>query len=56
MNHYREEKGSPGDTDDPYYRAWAHIRAHGSGVSEEDALSLAGLRPVAEKIIKENKV
>ena len=56
LNHYREEKGSPGDTDDPYYRAWAHIRAHGSGVSEEDALSLAGLRPVAEKIIKENKV
>lgn len=55
LNHYRREAGAPADTDDPDYRAWAHIRAHGSLIAEEDALSLAGLRPVAERIMKENK-
>ena len=54
LNHYRLETEAPLDTDDPYYRAWAHIRAHGSLIAEEDALSLAGLASVAEKIRKES--
>jgi len=55
LNHYRRETTAPADTNDPAYRAWAHIRSHGSLIAEEDALSLADLRRVAEKIIEENK-
>jgi epoxyqueuosine reductase len=55
LNHYRQEKGAPMDTEDSWYRAWAHIRAHGSLIEEEDALSLAGLRLVAKKIMEEKK-
>ena len=54
LMHYRREADATADTQDPDYRAWAHIRAHGSLIPEADALSLAGLRPAAEKIIREN--
>ncbi|MBA4396961.1 MAG: epoxyqueuosine reductase [Syntrophus sp. (in: bacteria)] len=54
LRHYAKETEAPLDTDDPYYRGWAHIRAHGSGIPDQDALSLADLREAAEKIKKEN--
>jgi epoxyqueuosine reductase QueG len=54
LRHYAEERKADTDTDDPYYRAWAHIRAHGSGIADRDALSLGDLQEVAEKIIKES--
>lgn len=54
LYHYAKETETPLDTDDPYYRGWAHIRAHGSGISDRDALSLGDLREAAEKIKKEN--
>jgi len=52
--HYAREADAPLDTDDPHYRAWAHIRVHGSGIPDRDALSLGDLREVADKIKKEN--
>ena len=55
LRHYAKERDAALDTDDPYYRAWAHIREHGSGIPERDALSLGDLRAVAEKIKKENE-
>jgi epoxyqueuosine reductase len=55
LRHYSKETEAPLDTDDPYYRGWAHIRAHGSGIEHRDALSLGDLRSVAEKIKKESK-
>ena len=54
LRHYAKETETPLDTDDPYYRAWAHIRAHGSGIENRDALSLGDLQEVAEKIKQEN--
>jgi epoxyqueuosine reductase QueG len=56
LRHYAREREATLDTDDPYYRAWAHIRAHGSGIFEQDALSLGDLRETAEKIKKENNI
>jgi len=55
LHHYAREVDAALNTDDPYYRAWAHIRAHGSGIPDGDALSLGDLREVAEKIKKENE-
>lgn len=55
LHHYAKERQAARDTDDPYYRAWAHIRAHGSGMTDRDALSLGNLQAVAEKIKKENE-
>jgi len=55
LRHYVKEIEAPLDTDDPYYRGWAHIRAHGSGIEGRDALSLGDLQEVAEKIKKESK-
>jgi epoxyqueuosine reductase QueG len=52
--HYAKEREAALDTDDPYYRGWAHIRAHGSGIEDQDALSLGDLREAAEKIKREN--
>lgn len=54
LRHYAGEKEAAMDTDDPYYRAWAHIRAHGGGITDQDALSLGSLQAVAERIRKEN--
>jgi len=54
LRHYAKETEAPLDTDDPYYRGWAHIRAHGSGIADQDALSLGDLREAADKIKKEN--
>ena len=56
LRHYAKEREASPDTDDPHYRAWAHIRSHGSGISEQDALSLGDLREAAEKIMKENNI
>ena len=56
LRHYAREREASLDTDDLYYRAWAHIRAHGSGILEQDALSLGNLREEAEKIKKENNI
>lgn len=53
LRHYIKETGAAPDTDDPHYRAWAHIRGHGSGMQDHDALSLGDLQEVAEKIRKE---
>lgn len=55
LHHYAKETEALPDTDDTYYRGWAHIRAHGSGIEDRDALSLGELRSVAEKIKKESK-
>lgn len=54
LRHYAKEAEAALDTDDPHYRAWAHIRAHGSGIPDQDALSLGDLQSAAEKIKKEN--
>ena len=54
LRHYINETAAVLDTDDPDYRAWAHIRAHGSGIEDRDALSLGDLREAAEKIKQEN--
>jgi epoxyqueuosine reductase QueG len=54
LRHYAKETETPLDTGDPYYRAWAHIRAHGSGIVDREALSLGDLREAAEKIKQEN--
>jgi epoxyqueuosine reductase len=56
LHHYAREREAALDTNNPHYRAWAHIRAHGSGISEQDALSLGDLREVADKIKKENNI
>lgn len=55
LRHYAKEKEAALDTDDPHYKAWAHIRSHGSGLDERNALSLANLQTIAEKIRKETK-
>jgi epoxyqueuosine reductase len=49
LRHYHQESEAALDTQDPYYRSWAHVRRHGSGLSDEDVLSLATLRSAAEK-------
>jgi epoxyqueuosine reductase QueG len=54
--HYAGEREAPLDTNDPYYRAWSHIRGHGSGITDQDALSLGDLRGAAEKIKQENNI
>jgi epoxyqueuosine reductase QueG len=54
LRHYAKEREAPLDTNDLYYRAWAHIRGHGSGITDQDALSLGDLREAAEKIKQEN--
>jgi epoxyqueuosine reductase QueG len=56
LRQYAKETEARPDSDDPHYRAWAHIRAHGSGISEQDALSLGDLRETAERIKKENNL
>jgi epoxyqueuosine reductase QueG len=56
LRHYAKEREAPLDTNDPYYRAWAHIRGHGSGITDQDALSLGDLRETAEKIKQENNI
>jgi epoxyqueuosine reductase QueG len=56
LRHYSGERDAARDTDDPYYRAWAHVRAHGGGILDQDALSLGDLREAAEKIKKENLI
>jgi epoxyqueuosine reductase QueG len=56
ISHYARERDASADTGDPYYQAWAHMRAHGSGIQDQDALSLGELMAVAQEIKKENDI